>query len=115
MLVSDLEKSEHFYGEILGLEKVNRVLKYPGVWYQVGEYQIHLIVHDNLNIVLPNQEQWGRNNHLALGVDNLDEAIENLESKGYLVQKSRSGRKAFFTKDPDGNIIEISQSTSPPP
>ncbi|EAM49881.1 conserved hypothetical protein [Crocosphaera watsonii WH 8501] len=36
ILVSDLEKAEHFYGDILGLEKVDRPLKYPGVWYQIG-------------------------------------------------------------------------------
>ncbi len=109
ILVSDLEKAEHFYGEILGLQKVYRILNYPGVWYQVGEYQIHLIVHTNLTTSLPNEEKWGRNPHVALAVDNLDEAIEKLEDYGYLMQKSRSGRKALFTKDPDGNIIEISQ------
>ncbi|MFO5491417.1 MAG: glyoxalase, partial [Cuspidothrix sp.] len=32
ILISDLERSEHFYGQILGLQKVERPLKYPGVW-----------------------------------------------------------------------------------
>ncbi|ACK64313.1 Glyoxalase/bleomycin resistance protein/dioxygenase [Rippkaea orientalis PCC 8801] len=113
ILVSDLQKADDFYGQILGLEKVDRILKYPGVWYQVGDYQIHLIVHPNLITSLPNTEQWGRNNHIALAVDDLNQAIENLQNHGHLVQHSRSGRQAIFVKDPDGNIIEITQVINP--
>ncbi|HEY9300821.1 MAG TPA: VOC family protein, partial [Phormidium sp.] len=47
ILVSDLERAEQFYGNVLGLSKVDRVLKFPGAWYQVGEFQIHLIVADS--------------------------------------------------------------------
>ena len=75
ILVSDLEKAEHFYGDILGLEKVDRPLKYPGVWYQIGNYQIHLMVHSGFNFSLSNQEKWGRNHHFALGTDNLNDII----------------------------------------
>ncbi len=112
ILVSDLEKAEEFYSNVIGLSKVDRILKYPGVWYQVGEYQIHLIVHPNLKRELQNQEKWGRNPHIAFAVANLGEAIARLESGGHQVQMSSSGRPAFFTHDPDGNIIEISQVNS---
>ncbi len=109
ILVSDLEKAEQFYGDILGLEKVDRPLKYPGVWYQIGDYQIHLMVHSGFNFSLSNQEKWGRNHHFALGTDQLSDIIARLESHGYPVQMSQSGRAACFTKDFDGNIIEINQ------
>lgn len=109
ILVSNLERAEHFYGTILGFEKVDRILKYPGVWYQIGDYQIHLIVHENLAKTLPNPEKWGRNPHFAIAVDNLGKATARLQSSGYPIQMSASGRAAFFTQDPDGNIIEISQ------
>ncbi len=109
ILVSNLEKAEYFYGQILGLAKVDRVLNYPGVWYQLGNYQIHLIVHPNFAATLTNEEKLGRNPHIAFAVDNLNEAIKKLESSGYFVEKSRSGRAAFFTQDSDGNVIEISQ------
>jgi catechol 2,3-dioxygenase-like lactoylglutathione lyase family enzyme len=36
ILVTDLERSEYFYSQVLGLNKVERPLKYPGVWYQIG-------------------------------------------------------------------------------
>ncbi|AFY75752.1 lactoylglutathione lyase-like lyase [Pleurocapsa sp. PCC 7327] len=110
ILVSNLEKAEHFYGKVLGLSKVDRTLKYPGAWYQIGDYQIHLIVHSNFSTTLSNTEKWGRNPHFAVAVDNLGEAIALLQSQGYPVQMSASGRSACFTKDPDGNIIEIGQA-----
>ncbi|MDJ0509440.1 MAG: VOC family protein [Crocosphaera sp.] len=109
ILVSDLEKAEQFYGNILGLEKVERPLKYPGVWYQVGDYQIHLMVHSGFNSSLSNQEKWGRNPHFALGTDNLSDIIARLQSHGHPVQMSQSGRAACFTRDSDGNVIEINQ------
>lgn len=110
ILVSNLEKAEHFYSNVLGLSKIDRVLKYPGVWYQIGDYQIHLIVHSDLSKTLPNPEKWGRNPHFSVAVENLGEAIARLQSQGYPIQMSASGRSACFTQDPDGNIIEIGQS-----
>ncbi|MEM8777695.1 MAG: VOC family protein [Cyanobacteria bacterium P01_G01_bin.49] len=109
ILVSDLEKAEQFYGKILGLEKVDRPLKYQGVWYQIGSHQIHLMVHADLKVTLSNQEKWGRNPHFSLGTDNLNELIGRLQSHGYPIQMSQSGRAACFIKDFDGNVVEISQ------
>ncbi len=109
IFVSDLEKAEQFYGTVLGLEKVDRSLKYPGVWYQIGDYQIHLMVHPNFSFTLSNPEKWGRNPHFSLGTDNLSDIIARLQSRGYPVQMSQSGRAACFTKDFDGNVVEISQ------
>lgn len=110
VLVSDLEKAEHFYGNILGLSKVERILKYPGVWYQVGDFQIHLIVDSSLQAKLQNPEKWGRNPHLALSVADLDAAKSQLLEHGCSLQMSASGRAALFTQDPDGNIIELGQA-----
>ncbi|HBB31544.1 MAG TPA: glyoxalase [Cyanobacteria bacterium UBA8803] len=110
VLVSDLEKAEHFYGNVLGLSKVERSFKYPGAWYQVGEFQIHLIVDPNTAPHLQNLEKWGRNPHVAFSVANLDEAKTQLLDHNCALQMSASGRPALFTQDPDGNIIELSQS-----
>ena len=38
LLVSDLAKAETFYGEVLGLEQAPRSLNFPGIWYQVGNF-----------------------------------------------------------------------------
>ncbi|HEY9850864.1 MAG TPA: VOC family protein [Leptolyngbyaceae cyanobacterium] len=109
ILISNLEKSEQFYTDVLGLPKVERPLKFPGIWYQIGDFQIHLIVADSLLSDLVNQEKWGRNRHLAFSVTNLDSAKQKLLEHGYQVQMSASGRPALFTHDPDGNIIELSE------
>ncbi len=112
ILVSDLKQAEIFYSNVLGLPKSpNRPLKFPGLWYQLEDYQIHLIEDKeftNKNFVNP--EKWGRNPHLALVVENLAMAEEKLQNNGYVIQKSFSGRAALFTKDPDGNIIELVQT-----
>ena len=109
LLISDLERSQHFYGTILGLEKIDRILKYPGAWYQLGAIQIHLIVHPGLTQSLDNPEKWGRNPHLAIAVADLEAAKAELSDHGYEIQLSASGRAALFTQDPDGNVIEISE------
>lgn len=109
ILVIDLERAEHFYGQVLGLSKVDRALKYPGAWYQVGDYQIHLIVAPSVPTENQNQK-WGRNPHFAFSVADLDIAKQELLNQHYLIQASASGRPALFTHDPDGNIIELTQA-----
>jgi catechol 2,3-dioxygenase-like lactoylglutathione lyase family enzyme len=112
ILVTHLEQSEYFYGTVLGLTKVDRILKYPGVWYQVGAIQVHLIVDLEFLPSLQNSEKMGRNPHLALGVENLEAAQKNLAAHGCTVQMSASGRAALFTQDPDGNVIELTEIRS---
>lgn len=111
ILIQDLARSEEFYGNVLNLSVAKRDLKFPGLWYQLGSVQIHLIVSDQ---IIPEQvnEQWGRNRHLAFAVLDLNQVKERLEAYHYPVQMSASGRAAFFTQDPDGNILEFSQVDS---
>lgn len=112
ILVSNLERAEQFYGQVLGLEKVDRILKYPGAWYQLGNIQIHLIVDTSIQPSLQNAEKWGRNSHLALAVEDLDATKSELTAQGFAIQLSASGRPALFTQDPDGNIIELTEVSS---
>ena len=112
ILVSDIQQAEFFYSNILCLTKSQkRNLNFPGLWYQLGDYQIHLIENKeftNKNNI--NSEKWGRNPHIALVVEDLDLTLEKLQDHDYPIQKSFSGRAALFTKDPDGNIIELVQN-----
>lgn len=109
LLISNLEESEHFYGNVLGLSKIDRILKFPGVWYQVGNFQIHLILAATVIPDAVDLEKLGRNRHLAFSVANLEAAKEQLIAHNCQIQMSASGRSALFTQDPDGNIIELSQ------
>ena len=109
LVISNLEKSEHFYSRVLGLPKVDRKLKNPGIWYQVGSFQVHLILAEAIAPDATDSEKWGRNRHLAFSVANLDVAKQQLITHNCPVQMSASGRSALFTQDPDGNIIELSE------
>ena len=109
MLVSDLNASQHFYSEVLGLPEVERPLNFPGLWYQIGEYQIHLIVDESTPNGLHNSSKWGRNRHLAFAIADLTMAKDQIKRHGWEIQESASGRPAIFVQDPDGNVIELLQ------
>jgi len=120
IIVRDLDGAVHFYGTVLGLERVDSprerlhqgALRFPGAWYQLGETQIHLIVPDSTATypaLLDPSQKWGRNPHLAFRVANLEKAKEQLLQHNCPIQGSASGRPALFTQDPDGNVIELSQ------
>jgi glyoxylase I family protein len=110
VLVSDLERAEHFYGTVLGLPKVERVLRFPGAWYEINGFQIHLMATDAEPAALQNPEKWGRNRHIAFSVINLENAKAHLLTHSCPIQTSASGRAALFTQDPDGNVIELSET-----
>lgn len=108
VMVSNLDRSIEFYSNILGLKKVDRDLNYPGIWYEIGDFQIHLIEDKNHR---PNVDidllKSTRNPHIALGIRDLDSAKEQLLAANCVVKMSNSGRSALFTQDPDGNTIEL--------
>lgn len=110
LLVSDLERAEQFYGTVLGLTKIDRALRFPGAWYEVAGFQVHLMTAATFAAELQNAEKWGRNQHLAFSVADLDAAKTELLSHNCPIQMSASGRPALFTQDPDGNVIELSQA-----
>lgn len=110
--VTDLDRAAAFYEGLLGLHRAERPLKFPGLWYQVGAVQIHLIQAPQVINRLQDSDRWGRNPHLALGVTNLEALAATLTKAGVPLQASASGRSAIFVQDPDGNLIELSQITA---
>jgi glyoxylase I family protein len=108
VIVSNLDRSIEFYSDILGLKQVDRTLKYPGIWYQIGDFQLHLIEDVNYRA---NGEidlmKSTRTPHVALEVRDLDTAKQQLLTANCVVKMSNSGRSALFTQDPDGNAIEL--------
>lgn len=108
-VVADVQRSLTFYREILHLD-VNPgrpELDYPGAWLDVGAQQIHLLQVPNPDPVSGRPVHVGRDRHIALAVSSLDPVLERLESAGISCTRSRSGRRAVFFRDPDGNGIEL--------
>ena len=110
--VTELTRSQQFYEDVLGLTLVERPLNFPGVWYQIGRQQLHLIQVDRIIPDQVNAEKWGRNRHLAFGIADLGDIRQKLERHHIPIQLSASGRAALFIRDPDGNIIELTEITS---
>jgi glyoxylase I family protein len=108
-IVSNLDRAVAFYSGILGLSRVDRALNYPGAWYQIGDFQVHLIENVDLAHSSIDLQVSTRNPHLALGVRDLDAAKQQLLAANCVVKMSNSGRAALFTQDPDGNAIELTE------
>lgn len=104
--VSNLEKAEAFYTDVIGLQKVDRQLTFAGAWYQVGDFQLHLIVSDWAKNPV-REDKWGRHPHITFAIHNLDEVKAKLTERQVPFQMSSSGRAALFVKDPDGNVVEL--------
>lgn len=112
LLVQDADKAVAFYQNILGLAILERPnLGFPGFWLDLGAGQsLHLLQVSRehvLNDRLP--EHGGRDFHFALRVRDLACFVDKLEQQGIAYTKSRSGRKALFFRDLDGNAIELTQ------
>jgi len=82
-------------------------LGFPGAWLKVGEQQIHLLELDNPDPTTGRPEHGGRDRHVAMTVSSIAAVREELDNKGLKYTMSKSGRKALFCRDPDGNAIEI--------
>lgn len=113
VVVGDTEIALSFYRGILGLEvdPERPDLGYPGAWLQVGERQIHLLEVSNPDPVTGRPKHGGRDRHLALAVDDLAAIHQRLEQSGFPCTLSRSGRRALFCRDPDGNAVELIESS----
>ncbi len=107
--VTDLDQAIAFYEGLLGLQRADRPLKFPGLWYQIGAVQLHLIQAPHVVNCQQDGDRWGRNPHVALGVTDLAAMRHKLAAAGIPYQVSASGRAAIFVQDPDGNLIELSE------
>lgn len=109
VLVSNLAEARAFYEGILGLTPSAQrpEMSFDGVWYEIGAQQIHLLVLPNPDPVTGRPEHGGRDRHIALGVDDLEQLKRTLERAGIPCTMSRSGRPALFCRDPDGNTLEL--------
>src|SRR5438874_620830 len=100
LYVTDVNRSQDFYGRVLRLEPLARpAFDFPGAWFRLGSSQeLHLIG----NRGIPFSER-NRNNHFALKVDDLDSWERHLKGLGanYAPKKPRpDGAWQVFLDDP---------------
>ncbi|MGB5539875.1 MAG: VOC family protein [Gammaproteobacteria bacterium] len=109
VLVSDTARAVAFYRDVLGLplSPDRPPLAFPGAWLELGQgLQIHLLELEGAGRDA-RDGHGGRDYHLALDVADLDAASAALQAAGIGFTLSRSGRRALFCRDPDGNAIEL--------
>jgi len=113
LLVADLQRACDFYINVLGLEEDESrpAMAFPGVWLKIGPQQIHLQCLDK-TASGTGAEHPGRDAHFALAVVDLSKIELILEQKEISFNLSKSGRRALFCRDPDGNGIEFIEISS---
>ncbi|MBI2195144.1 MAG: VOC family protein [Planctomycetes bacterium] len=105
VIVTNAERARSFYGGILGLKEVPypSTFKFPVIWYQLEEEQVHLILRNEADTFSPR--------HFALHVQDAASARKVLKEKGIEIRETVEipGADRFFISDPDGNQIELIQ------
>lgn len=112
-IITDLARALDFYHGVLGIELVpdRPELGYPGAWLQVQQQQIHLLQLPNPDPIEGRPQHGGRDRHVAFGITDLDALVSRLEAAAINYTLSRSGRRALFCRDPDGNALEFIEET----
>ncbi|MGN6640448.1 MAG: SMU1112c/YaeR family gloxylase I-like metalloprotein [Mucilaginibacter sp.] len=115
IICSDYERSKLFYTEVLGLKIVREVYREERRSYKLdlevnGLYQIELFSFPNPPARPSGPEAAGLR-HIAFEVDNIDEAVAEIQKHEVEVEPIRidecTGKRFTFFADPDGLPIEF--------
>lgn len=117
IVVTDLDKAKFFYGEILGFEEsVKRpAFNFPGAWYQIGDTQLHLLVHSPAKTLRGTTLIDSKDGHFAVRTNNMEAVKKRLRMHGWDFEDrpdSITGWHQLFVCNPDGNIVEINAKKS---
>jgi len=117
LIVKELQRSLYFYCHILDMqENLQRPqMAFAGAWLDIGEQQIHLLVLPATEEKISQPRHGGRDRHLAIHVSQLQHLADKLDAHQIAYTMSRSGRRALFCRDPDGNALEFIQHTQASP
>jgi glyoxylase I family protein len=115
ILTDNYEKSKHFYTEILGFGIIRETYR-----EQRQSYKLDLSVNDQYLIELFSFPDFRQRasfpeakglRHLALSVENIEAAVEELKSKAVSVEEIRvdeiTGKKFCFFYDPNDQPLEL--------
>ena len=103
VIITDVERSRRFYGDLLGLKEINRprTFDFMVLWFELGNHQLHLLLKDQPDTRSPR--------HFALRVADAAAARRYFREHGVRTEETTPipGADRFFIYDPDGNRIEI--------
>ena len=106
--VVDLEASERFYAEVLGLPVVDRWPDREAVWVMAGERTRIGLWRPQVGLA---GGRGGLHVHFALHIEeaDYDAAVGRLRSLGQEVEEIafEGAGRAVYVDDPDGNVLEL--------
>lgn len=115
IICSDYVRSKQFYTQVLDLKIVREVFRAERNSYKLdlevnGLYQIELFSFPDVP-ARPSRPEAAGLRHLAFEVDDIDEAIAEVQKHGIDVEAIRvdeyTGKRFTFFADPDGLPIEF--------
>ncbi|MBN9434889.1 MAG: VOC family protein [Bosea sp.] len=102
--------AREFYGGLLGLAEIPKpvnLAKRGGVWFALGDRQLHLGVEEPFNSA--------RKAHPAFRVDDLESLRGRLRAAGHqpVEDEPLPGYRRFYLADPFGNRLEFLEPLHP--
>lgn len=110
----NFETMETFYTQTLGFPVARRWDDATIIFIDVGSTTIELLGRDNRDGRVANQYGF---DHLALHVDDVDEAFAELSAAGVKFNgepKNFQTIRIVFFADPDGNLVELVEDPRKP-
>jgi catechol 2,3-dioxygenase-like lactoylglutathione lyase family enzyme len=106
--VVDLEASERFYAEVLGLPVVDRWPDREAIWVMAGERTRIGLWRPQVGLA---GGRGGLHVHFALHIaeDDYEAAVERLREQGQEPREIafEGAGRAVYVDDPDGNVVEL--------
>jgi catechol 2,3-dioxygenase-like lactoylglutathione lyase family enzyme len=108
--VVDLEASERFYGEVLGLPVVERWPDRDAIWVMAGERTRIGLWKPQVGLA---GGQGGVHVHFAMHIAeaDYDAAVARLKERGAYMEEhafaTDEASRAVYAEDPDGNVVEL--------
>jgi catechol 2,3-dioxygenase-like lactoylglutathione lyase family enzyme len=124
VLTDDIEKTKHFYCEVLGMaEGFRPELEFPGYWLYVddtpcihiGEWAAYAAWTKKVGIPISSRAPaTGPVDHIAFNATGFDELRARIKRRGLAFSENslpEIGMRQIFTRDPNGVPIEINFRT----
>jgi catechol 2,3-dioxygenase-like lactoylglutathione lyase family enzyme len=106
-----LDDMVSFYRDVLGLgDKVRpEIPGVPGHWHVVGDQELHMV-----GAAPQGTRIDATGHHYCVAVDDLDDAIAELEARGIEYHRAVQGESTvqIWIADPAGNTLELQQETA---
>lgn len=113
IVVRDATAAREFYGELLGLEELERPAdvagRFAGAWYRIGALELHVFEQPDYQ---PPRAEIGP--HIALHTADFDATVERLRGRGcrfaFGPGRDTDGTARAILRDPTGNVVEITDA-----